>query len=68
MTIKSMQELTVPMTTTGFCLKSIIRKTVRAKIIVANRGINSTASQSASFPESNQINNVNTISRIPNYN
>lgn len=51
MTINIMQELTVPMTTTGFCLKSTIKKTVSAKIIVANRGINSTASQSASFPK-----------------
>lgn len=41
----------VPMTTIGFCLKITIKNTVSAKSIVANNGINSTASQSASFSE-----------------
>lgn len=40
-----------PITSIGFCLNMTIKKTVIAKIIVANTGIKSTACQSASFPK-----------------
>lgn len=38
------------MTSVGFCLKRRIKKTVKANMIVPNKGINRTACQSSSFP------------------
>lgn len=51
--INIMLQLIVPMTKVGFCLKRTIKNIVKAKIMVASRGIRRTACQSVSFSRKN---------------